>query len=279
MLEITLKLLQKPTLYAPHPSNFWDDEHISGEMLKAHLDAEQEGATRNHAFVLKSVDWITETAPPKEYPRLLDLGCGPGIYAERFHTKGYAVTGLDLSKRSIEYARRSAAEKKLDINYLLRNYLSLDDTEAFDAATMIYCDFGALSGTDRDAMLKKIHRALKPGGLFLFDVFSPTQFRDFTEQKTWQQETSGFWSPRPHLCLNASYRYDAQSTFLRHHVVITEEDAAGYYLWDHAFTPGELRSAIQAAGFTGCELYGDLAGAPFDPDGPVIAVCARKGMS
>jgi len=278
MFEMLQKLLERPAPYAPHPSNFWDDGHISEEMLKSHLDAEQDGATNNHAFVQKSVDWIARTAPPEKYLDLLDLGCGPGIYAERFHEKGYNVTGFDFSKRSIAYTRRSAQEKKLGIIYQLCDYLSLDYTEAFDAVTMINCDFGVLSGKNRAAMLKKINLALKPGGLYIFDVFSLNHFQDFKEQKTWRQEVQGFWSPMPHLCLNASYRYDSQHTFLRQHVVITEKDVRGYYLWDHAFTPEELRDAVQISGFSACDLYGNVAGAPYSSDGATIAVCAKKGV-
>lgn len=276
MFDKIYELLQKPAPYAPHPSAFWDDDHISEEMLKSHLDAEQDGATYDHAFVQRSVDWIAQTAPPEQYPDLLDLGCGPGIYAERFHKKRYRVTGIDLSRRSIAYARRSAQEKELDISYRLDNYLSLDHKEAFDIITMINCDFGVFSDANRDFMLKKIYCALKPGGLYLFDVFSPYQFQDFKEQKNWQREAQGFWSPVPHLCLNASYRYDSQNTFLHQHVVITEEDIKGYYLWDHVFTPQELRDAAQAAGFSACELYGDIAGTPYRSDNAKIAIRVKK---
>lgn len=66
----------------------WEDEYISKNMLKAHLDENYDSATRKLEFVRRSVDWISETLPPSDYPALLDLGCGPGIYGEFFSKKG-----------------------------------------------------------------------------------------------------------------------------------------------------------------------------------------------
>ena len=276
MFETIQKLLEKPALYAPHPCAFWDDEHISGEMLKSHLDAERDGATNNHAFVRRSADWIAKIAPAESFPHLLDLGCGPGIYAERFCENGYRVTGLDLSKRSVEFARRSAREKQLDITYRLCNYFSIDDREAFDVITMINCDFGVFSDEQRTAMLQKMYRALKPGGRCIFDVFTASKFRDFKEEKTWRLEARGFWSCEPYLSLNASYRYDREHTFLRQHVIVTESGTKGYHLWDHVFTPEELRALLAAAGFSDCEFYGDVSGAPCRSGGNIIALHAKK---
>jgi 2-polyprenyl-3-methyl-5-hydroxy-6-metoxy-1,4-benzoquinol methylase len=91
-------------------------------MLKAHLDPTWDAASRNHAFIAKSVDWITQIAPPMQYMKLLDLGCGPGLYAERFNTKGYEVTGIDYSHRSLDYARNSALQNGSDITYIYQDY-------------------------------------------------------------------------------------------------------------------------------------------------------------
>lgn len=66
-------------------------------MLKAHLNPDLESATRKLDFLEQSANWISDTLPPSSYKRLLDLGCGPGIYAEFFDAKGYQVTGLDIS--------------------------------------------------------------------------------------------------------------------------------------------------------------------------------------
>ena len=88
----------KPELYAPSTSAFWDDEHISKGMLEAHLDPNWEAASRKHEFIDESVKWIESIAPSSQYRELLDLGCGPGLYAERFSNIGYSVTGRTMKQ-------------------------------------------------------------------------------------------------------------------------------------------------------------------------------------
>ena len=78
MLQKIKPYLTRPRLYEKSSAPFWDDPHISRGMLQAHLNPDLESATRTLAFVQKSVDWISDTVPAAEYPRLLDLGCGPG---------------------------------------------------------------------------------------------------------------------------------------------------------------------------------------------------------
>lgn len=107
-----LKFMQRPQLYEPSSNKFWNDEHISKGMLEAHLNKDWEAATRKHDFVINSVEWISSIAPPSLKNKLLDLGCGPGIYAELFKRKGYDVTGVDFSERSINYAIESAKKRK-----------------------------------------------------------------------------------------------------------------------------------------------------------------------
>ena len=77
--------------------------------------------------------------PLTDYPQLFDIGCGPGIYAERFCKQGCQVTGIDFSERSVNYAGSSVLKKGLDITYLYQNYLDMDLHKVFDFATMIWC--------------------------------------------------------------------------------------------------------------------------------------------
>lgn len=262
--------ITKPRLYTPSTNNFWDDEHISKGMLEAHLDPNWDAATRKPEFLDNSVSWITKIAPPSQYKFLLDLGCGPGLYAERFSSAGYAVIGVDFSIRSIEYAKKQTLLNKSNIEYHYQNYLTIDYIEQFDVVTLIYCDYAALSITERHILLKKVYQALRPNGKFIFDVFTPLMRKN--ESRSWHYyEEGGFWSEKPHICLESVYQYDNEdNTELRQFIVITEETVKCYNIWDHFFTKGKLLSEIQPTGFKAFEFFGDIAGKEFSDTGKTI---------
>lgn len=264
------KYTTKPQLYAPSTNKFWDDEHISKGMLEAHLNPNWDAATRKHEFLDKSVNWISKIAPPSQYQFLLDLGCGPGLYAERFNCTGYSVTGVDFSKRSIAYAKEQTLINKSNIQYHYQNYLTIDYTEQFDVITLIYCDYPALSITDRLILLRKVYQALKPNGKFIFDVFTPLMRKE--ESRSWQYyEEGGFFSEKPHICLESVYQYDDEDkTELRQSIVITKETVNCYNIWDHFFTKETLLSEIQTEDFSAFEFYGDIAGEEFSDKSETI---------
>lgn len=49
----------------------------------------------------------------------------------------------------------------------------MDYTNWLDVITLIYCDYAPLTKPERDVLLKKVYKALKPNGIFIFDVFTP----------------------------------------------------------------------------------------------------------
>lgn len=276
MVHELAQYMQRPPVYAPGTAALWDDEHISKGMLAAHLNPTLDSATRPIDFVGRSVKWISAVAPARAYPRLLDLGCGPGIYAELFDGAGYRVTGVDLSARSIDHARTSARARGVRIDYRASNYLALSDEKAFDLVTLIYCDFGVLSGADRKALLQKIRAALVPGGRLIFDAFTLRQYDGQDEYRRYEYAASGFWRAGAYLCLSALYRYDAERTFLEQHVVIDEKGIECYNVWNHAFTVDELTRDLKEAGFAVAGVYGDVAGrAQADADKQLCIVAER----
>ncbi len=270
------KYITKPELYTPSTNKFWDDDHISKGMLEAHLNPDLEAASRKHEFLDKSVNWISKIAPSSQYKLLLDLGCGPGLYAERFKNAGYSVTGMDFSKRSIEYAKEQTLINKSNIEYHYQNYLTINYIEQFDVITLIYCDYAALSFMDRLTLLKKVYQALKPGGKFIFDVFTPVMRK--AESHLWQySDKGGFLSEKSHICLESVYQYDDEDkTELRQYIVITEDAVNCYNIWDHFFTRDALLPEIQAIGFSTFEFYGDIAGKEFSQTGETICGVITK---
>lgn len=276
MMNKIYHALEKPQRYAKTASPFWNDEYISKQMLQAHLAPDFEGASRKLSFIHQSVEWIAQTISPEKHPRLLDIGCGPGIYAENFSKKGYRVTGIDFSERSIAYARSSASEKGLSITYLFQNYLDMELEQAFDFAVMIYCDYGALPDSDRKKLMQKSYRSLKQGGKFLLDVFSTAAYDQFQERQTWETcPGNGFWREYSYITLSGFYKYPPNVT-LEQITVIEKNTITPYYLWTTYFSAEALIKEAREAGFKVCDLFSDVAGTPYSDSSPTLAVLLEK---
>ena len=160
---------QRPALYEKGDSTIWTDEHISQKLLELHLNPNIDSASRSQKSIDKTLEFILSFC--KDAPmEILDLGCGPGIYLERLAGKGHTCTGIDFSANSIGYARNQAEGKGLEISYMNQDYLELDFENQFDLILLIYTDIGVLLPEERTKLLKRVHRSLKPGGTFIFDV-------------------------------------------------------------------------------------------------------------
>ncbi len=277
MYNKIFELAKKPELYAPGNAKFWDDEHISKGMLESHLDPDWESATRRHEYVDKSVAWIASILPREQYPRLIDFGCGPGLYAERFHQKGYAVTGVDISPRSLQYATNSAAEKGYDITYIQHNYLTLKLEQTYDIAMIVNFDFGVLSDADRKIFLRNAYNSLRKGGRFIVDVFTPPHLseRNIHEYTKWGHHDSCFLCNKPHICLEATHIYP-RNIYVSQTIMITEEDVRSIHIWERLFTKEEIIAELTEAGFTSVALYNDSDGTPYTHDTSSICAVATK---
>ncbi|RXE56631.1 hypothetical protein ABH15_00110 [Methanoculleus taiwanensis] len=252
-----------PRLYEKGTASMWEDDHISGHLLKMHLHPEIDAASRRGTAIRKTVQWIESHLHGGER-RILDLGCGPGLYCEMLAEAGHWVTGVDFSERSIAYARQEAARKELAIEYLHQNYLDLAFEDRFDLAMMIYCDFDVLIPEDRDRLLQNIYRALRPGGLFIFDTLNakaPERMK--VPGRSWETAESGFWKDEPYLALSETFHYDEANVILQQHVVCSEADGeAVYRFWTHYYGPETLTSILEGQGFSEVAFYES----PF-PDG------------
>ena len=276
MLEHIQQNFSKPKIYEKTTAPFWQDDYISLNMLANHLNPQVDGASRNLTFIKDSVAWITEVLPPDTNKLLLDIGCGPGIYTELFANNHYQVTGVDFSERSIIYAKASASNQQLDINYLQQDYLNLDVSLTFDIITMIYCDYGALSKEDRQTLAKKIYQQLKPSGKLLLDVFSMNEYHDAKEQQLWHYtEQHGFWSKQPYLELNKCIKYPP-NVLLEQISIITEQNTTLYHLWTTYFTVETLAQEFLEAGFKSYQAFNDVIGTPYDSQGATLALILEK---
>lgn len=269
--------LATPQPWQSSGSSFWQDEWISAQLLKNHLDSNTPGASRTLPFIDESVAWISTVAPSERHPRLIDYGCGPGLYTERLARCGYQVRGIDFSQRSIDYAKQSAKAQGLSIDYIHASYLDYQFKQPCDVATLIYCDYGALSPADRSQLLYLIRETLSDDGVLILDVFTPAKKdRDFTTGQTWQRiDGGGFWDPSAHVVLQRNDDYGSGLT-LEQSTVVVGNDIRRFNIWNQYFTQSTLERELESAGFTVTRWYGNVVGAPYSETGEAIAALIRK---
>ena len=122
--------------------------------------------------------------------RVLDLGCGFGWFCRFAAGEGAAsVLGLDLSQNMIARARAETSSPA--VRYEIADLEHVDLPErAFD---LVYSSLAFHYLEDFGRMVRKVERALQPGGSFVFTIehpiyMAPTQpgFRtDETGRRTW----------------------------------------------------------------------------------------------
>lgn len=118
---------------------------------------------------------IEETFPKPEGLRALDFGCGTGEFCARLHAMGFRVTGADTSEEMLDLARRRHPQ---GIEFS-SGRIEDRDAGGFDlVAAMMVLQFIE----DAPAVLGRLHRLLKPGGLIVFAVFNPGFVRNLLRE-------------------------------------------------------------------------------------------------
>ena len=261
-IEKLIKFSKKPDLYEKGTHNMWTDDYISKQLLHVHLNPDIDLASRKEESIDKTLNWIISQYG-KESGDILDLGCGPGLYTAKLAEKSYNVTGIDFSSNSISYAKKTAKEKKLNINYICENYLNLNMDNKFDLIIMIYCDFGVLSFKERELLLSKIHRLLKPNGIFIFDSLNENAIEKIDFNKSWEIAENGFWSETPYVALSETFHYSENRAILSQHILIEESEEKNYRFWNHYFNDKDINNIIKKFKFYNYERFENL----IDDDG------------
>ena len=114
----------------------------------------------------------------KEYPLSsgLDIGCGGGWFTRAFTKAGYQMTGLDISPQMLDFAQNTSLKQGVRAEYILGDIASTKLPCRYDFATAINDCINYIPKNKLNSALKNIAKALKEGGIFLFDISSKRKF-------------------------------------------------------------------------------------------------------
>ena len=249
----------KPSLDAPGTAVMWTDPYISRRLLDFHLNPDVDAASRRPESIASTINWILSHSGTSPYD-ILDLGCGPGLYTQRLAAAGHRVTGVDFSDNSLDYAKACAIRENLSITYLKKNYLELEFENCFDLVMIIYTDLCVLSPEDRDRFMQNVWRALRPGGLFLFDATNTLHLEEKALSDSWEVCLhDGFWRQGPYVALTRGYLYKEEKTLLEQRLILEPDGStASYHFWHHCYDTTEMQKILGNQGFSLVQTRNDI---------------------
>lgn len=249
----------------------WTRPHLAQQMLGYHLSQDTDLASRRIKAIDHVVEWI-DVKLDLSGKSICDLGCGPGLYTQRFASRGATVTGVDISAHSLDYARAQDAQT---IRYIEADYLADDLPTGFDAITLIYMDLCALSPAQRKQLLGRIREMLNPGGQVIFDVAGIGSFAQKEEVTIIQDKLmGGFWAEDDYVGIQRTFVYADEHLSLDRYLIVEPSETWQIYNWLQYFTPESIEEELRNAGYEIDQMVGDLSGVPLKPRSDFIGIVA-----
>jgi SAM-dependent methyltransferase len=277
-----LDLVRRAPLPAPWSEGDnipWHEPDFSQRMLKEHLSQAHDAASRRSDKIASQVNWIHRQVLQERATRILDLGCGPGLYTSRFAKLGHACVGIDYSPASIQYATEYARQEKLDCRYTQQDIREANYGSSFGLVMLIFGELNVFRATDANRILRKANQALTGDGLLLIEPHTKAAVRKIGEQgRTWYSSEAGLFSDRPHLCLKESFWDSASATATVRYLIA---DALTGHVTRHsqsfqAYTDAEHESMLNRCGYDAVAFFPSLTGVQDETSGELMAIVAKK---
>ena len=259
---------EKPALWHNGGNLPWNDPEFSRRMLREHLDQSHGAASRVYGEIQRIVDWISEKTVLGPGKRILDLTCGPGLYAREVAKLGCQVTGVDFSPAAIEYAREITEQEGLShlCNYLEADVRQLDRLPVdppYDVALFLYGQLAVFPRTQANTLLETIAQLLKPGGYLIVELLDQDRV-DKSESTWWFTDNTGLWGHAPFLHLGERFWNEAQQISVeRFHILHLETGQLDEItLCDQTYSIDGMTRMMEESGFSMVEVFPQWAGLP-----------------
>lgn len=198
--------------------------------------------------------------------KVLDVACGKGRHSKTLAKLGFDVTGIDLSKNSIEYAKQYTCDKlKFDVWDMRETYKE----GYFHYVFNLFSSFGYFDNEEDDyAAIQAMYNNLKPGGTLVLDYIN-------TEYAVKHMKSREI-IPRGDIQFHIQKRLEKGFIKKKIEFLVDGED---YTFEEQLKVINQFRfdEMLGAAGFTLLETFGDYDLNPFNAgNSPRLILVARK---
>ncbi len=206
--------------------------------------------------------------------RILDICCGVGRHSVELASRGYRVTGVDLTRAYLDAAKETAEAVLGDGAAAFPEFLREDVRRflrpgSYDLCINLFTSFGYFATREEDVLLlKNSARNLVPGGCLVIETTGKeTAARDFVRDEEF--ERAG-WQVRSEYEVVGDWEGELNRWILR----------KGSTLIDRSFVLRlysglEMKNALKEAGFASVDIFGGLDGRPYDDKADSLVAVAR----
>ena len=210
------------------------------------------------------------------HPRTaVDLACGTGTVSLLLARQGLDVTGVDLSEEMLTMAQQKAEGLENPPRFVRQSLQQLSLPRGVDLAVCALDSLDYITDPqDCAEAIRRVYRALNPGGIFIFDVNTPEKLRAMDGQVFLDEDEDvycvwrGEFEEETNICSYGMDLFQRQGRLWRRSF---EEHR------EYAYSAEQLTGFLKAAGFTGIRVYGDRRMEPPRPGEQRIYLKARKG--
>jgi|GEM_PF-207341 len=233
-----------------------------------------------HRTIESDIDLVRSFLLRKEYPTVLDLGCGTGEHLNSLKKYGIKCTGIDSSEEMLKTAKKRYPTGISFEHADLRNF---DYYSRFDLVMSLFGSMDYLiEDEDVDKLFWNTWRAMKPDGLGVFEIWNSAPVKKIRNKPvtpisqtlyegTFISRHRGFTlleSENPRTVVQVDYRYDVQTgndvkSFEDRHVM-------------RAFSFSEINTFLNKNGFAVENIYANSRLEPLNVNSNKMLVIFKK---
>ncbi len=185
----------------------------------------------------------------------VDLACGTGSVALLLAQKGLRVIGVDLSEEMLTQAQQKAQGLDQPPLFVCQDLAELRLPKAVDLAVCALDSLDYITDpADCAAAIRRVYKALNPGGIFIFDVNTPEKLRAMDGQVFLDEDDDVYCVWRG--------EFDGETNICSYGMDLFQRRGA---LWErsfeehreYAYSQAQLTAYLKAAGFTHIQVYAD----------------------
>jgi len=205
----------------------------------------------------------------------VDLACGTGSVALLLAQKGLKVTAVDMSWEMLTVAQQKAQEADARIQFVCQPLQELHLPVGVDLAVCALDSIDyILDPVDCQMAIRRIYKAMNPGGCFIFDVNTPEKLRAMDGQVFLDEDDDVFCVWRG--------EFDEETNICSYGMDLFQRSGNVWHRSfeehrEYAYSAQQLISYLRQAGFTSIGVYADRNFSAPEPGEQRIYIKARKG--